>query len=189
MPFTYADESQSGFRMFNNLERRHDGRERNWAMFNTAGGRPTQYKFGVNYVDRTRDFQSRRFHFIPITTQKADTGNLLFDNRLTPEELFIPSNIGTAFRFNEETRPTDAYAGEQTTTAGYGMVDIAMAARTRLVAGARVERFDQTVTTQDPFGSSTRGAGEEQEHRRVPRRELRAGRRCDRICDSATARR
>ena len=63
----------------------------NWATFSTAGGRPTQYKFGVNYVERTRDFQSRRFHFIPITTQKADTGNLLFDNRLPPEELFTPS--------------------------------------------------------------------------------------------------
>ena len=124
----------------------------NWAIMNAAGGRPTQYKFGVNYVERTRDFQSRRFHFIPITTQKADTGNLQFDNRLPPEQIFVSSNIGTAFRFNEETRPTDAYAGDQTTTSGYGMIDIAMAARTRLVAGARVEKFDQTVITQDPFG-------------------------------------
>jgi outer membrane receptor protein involved in Fe transport len=32
------------------------------------------------------------------------------------------------------------------------MADISMTARMRLVAGARVERFDQTVTTQDPFG-------------------------------------
>ena len=150
----------------------------NWAVFNTAGGRPTQYKFGVNYVDRSRDFRSRRFHFIPITTQKADAGNLQFDNRLPPEEIFIPSNIGTAMRFNEETRPTDAYDGEQTTAAGYGMIDIAFAARTRLVAGARIENFDQTVTTLDPFGLfQTRGAGAEQEHRRVPVRELRPGRR------------
>ena len=124
----------------------------NWAIMNAAGGRPTQYKFGLNYVERSRDFQSRRFHFIPITTQKADTGNLQFDNRLPPEEIFVSSNIGTAFRFNEETRPTDAYAGDQTTMSGYGMIDIAMAARTRLVAGARVEKFDQTVITQDPFG-------------------------------------
>ncbi|MGH8519786.1 MAG: TonB-dependent receptor domain-containing protein, partial [Panacagrimonas sp.] len=53
---------------------------------------------------------------------------------------------------NEETRPTDAYAGEQQTTAGYGMLDVALGNRTRLSGGARVERFDQTVTTQDPFG-------------------------------------
>jgi outer membrane receptor protein involved in Fe transport len=152
VPFTYADESQSGFRMFNELTDDTADVAANWATLSGAGGRPTQYKFGVSYVDRQRDFRSRRFHFIPITTQKADAGNLLFDNRLGPEQLFVSGNIGTAFRFNEETRPTDAYEGEQSTTAGYGMVDIALTGRSRLVGGVRVERFDQTVTTQDPFG-------------------------------------
>jgi hypothetical protein len=151
-PFLYADESQSGFRMFNELNDDTTDASVNWSTFSTAGGRPTQLKFGVNYIERERDFRSRRFHFIPITTQKADAGNLLFDQRLPPEQIFVSSNIGTAMRFNEETRPTDAYRGDQTTTAGYGMVDIAMSARTRLVAGARVENFDQTVITQDPFG-------------------------------------
>ncbi len=95
---------------------------------------------------------------------------------LTPEELFAPRNIGTAFRFNEETRPIDAYAGDQTTTSGYGMVDIALTARTRLIAGARVERFDQTVVTQDPFGLFAREIhGDQQEHRRVPGDQPRAG--------------
>lgn len=151
-PFTYADESQSGFRMFNDLQDDTTDVSANWAIFTTAAGRPTQYKFGASYVDRSREFRSRRFHFIPVTTQKADTGNLLFDNRLPPEQIFVSSNIGTAMRFNEETRPTDAYDGQQITASGYGVVDIAFAARTRLVAGARVENFDQTVTTLDPFG-------------------------------------
>ena len=151
-PFLYADESQSGFRMFNELNDDTVDAQFNWSVFNTAGSRPTQYKFGAAYVDRGRDFQSRRFHYIPITTQKADTGNLLFNQALPPEEIFVSSNIGTAFRLNEETRPTDAYRGDQTTASGYGMVDIALSARTRMIVGARLERFDQTVTTQDPFG-------------------------------------
>lgn len=151
-PFTYADESQSGFRMFNELTDDTIDTAANWSITTAAGGRPTQYKFGFNYVDRERDFQSRRFHFIPITTQKADTGNLLYDNKLPPEQLFTPQNIGVAFRFNEETRPVDAYAGDQATTAGYGMVDLTITPQTRLVGGVRVERFDQTVVTQDPFG-------------------------------------
>jgi hypothetical protein len=150
--YTYADESQSGFRMFNTLADDTNEVAFNWATHTGAGGKPTQYKFGFSYVDRSRDFLSRRFHFIPITSQKADGGNLLFTNTLPPEEIFVPSNIGTAMRFNEETRPTDAYRGDQSTTSGYGMVDIAMSSRTRLVAGARVEGFDQTVVTQDPFG-------------------------------------
>jgi TonB-dependent receptor len=152
LPFVYADESQSGFRMFNTLDDDTMDVAFNWATLTSARGKPTQVKVGVNYVERTRDFSSRRFHFIPVTTQKADSGNLMFDNRLGPEEIFTSSNIGTAFRLNEETRPTDAYAGDQKTTSGYGMVDIAMTARTRVIAGARVERFDQTVVTQDPFG-------------------------------------
>jgi hypothetical protein len=152
VPFVYADESQSGFRMFNVLDDDTVDGQFNWSIFNTAGNRPTQYKFGFAFIDRGRDFRSRRFHFIPVTTQKADAGNLLFDQTKQPEEIFISSNIGTAFRLQEETRPTDAYRGDQTTASAYGMVDIAMSARTRLIVGSRVERFDQTVTTQDPFG-------------------------------------
>ena len=107
--YTYADESQSGFRMFNELTDDTADVALNWATLSAAGGKPTQYKFGFAYADRSRDFLSRRFHFIPITTQKADTGNLLFDNTLPPEQIFVESNIGTAFRLSEETRPTDAY--------------------------------------------------------------------------------
>ncbi len=151
-PPVLADESQSGFRLFNNLDDETVDAAVNWSSFSSAGARPTQYKFGISYVDRNRDFQSRRFRFIPITLSKADPPAILFNATLQPEELFTPNNIGVAFRFNEETRPTDAYDGAQTTTAGYGMIDIALSARTRLNGGARVERFDQEVNTFDPFG-------------------------------------
>jgi outer membrane receptor protein involved in Fe transport len=147
-----ADESQSGFRLFNSLDDETIDGALNWSSFSSAGSRPTQYKFGVSYVDRTRDFESRRFRFIPITLSKADPPAILFNAALQPEELFTPQNIGVAFRFNEETRPTDAYSGDQTTASAYGMIDLAWSARTRLNGGVRVERFDQTVNTFDPFG-------------------------------------
>jgi hypothetical protein len=148
--FLLADESQSGFRMFNELADDTLDVAANWAIFNTAGGRPTQYKFGASRIGRTRDFSSRRFRMVPSVLNKD--GAVPVNLALTPEELFAGANIGGAFRFSEETRPVDAYDGEQTTTAGYGMVDVSLAARTRLVAGARVERFDQQVNTFDPFG-------------------------------------
>jgi outer membrane receptor protein involved in Fe transport len=138
--------------MFNDLTDDTADLTLNWATLSTTGGRPTQYKFGFAYADRSRDFLSRRFHFIPITSQKADSGHLFFNNTLPPEEIFIESNIGTAFRLSEETRPTDAYRGEQSTTSAYGMVDVSLSGRMRLIAGGRVEGFDQTVITQDPFG-------------------------------------
>lgn len=145
--FVLADESQIGFRMFSNLDDKTADVAGNWSAFSTKGGRATQVKMGVSYIERTRDFAARRFRFIPITTQKADTGNLLFNPALSPEELYSSANIGFAFRLNEETKPVDAYDGEQKTTSGYGMVDVAMSANTRLVAGARVERVNQTVNT------------------------------------------
>jgi TonB-dependent receptor len=151
-PPVLADESQSGFRLFNNLDDETIDAAFNWSSFSSAGARPTQYKFGVNYVDRTRDFQSRRFRYIPVVLSKSDPPVLQFDATKQPEELYTTENIGRAFRFNEETRPVDAYDGAQTTTSAYGMIDIAFSANTRLNGGARVERFDQTVNTFDPFG-------------------------------------
>ena len=147
-----ADESQSGFRLFNNLDDETIDAALNWSTFSSAGSRPTQYKFGVSYIDRTRDFASRRFRYIPVVLSKSDPPVLLFDATRQPEELFTNDNIGRAFRFNEETRPVDAYDGAQTTASAYGMVDIAFSARTRVNGGVRVERFEQTVNTFDPFG-------------------------------------
>jgi hypothetical protein len=148
-PFTLADESQSGFQMFSALDDDTLDVAANWSTYKT-GARPIQYKFGFSYVDRDRTFVSRRFRYIPITLTKD--GSVQFDNKLPPEELYTSENIGRAFRFNEETRPTDAYDGAQFTAAGYGMIDAALGDRMRLVTGARIERFDQEVTTFDPFG-------------------------------------
>lgn len=149
-PFLLADESQSGFRMFNDLEDRTADVAASWSTLLSAGGKPTQLKFGVSYIDRTRDFESRRFRFIPMT---GGSGNVLpIDLTQQPEALFASENIGTFFRFNEETRPVDAYDGAQTTTSVYGMGDFTLSPRLRLIAGARVERFDQQVDTFDPFG-------------------------------------
>jgi hypothetical protein len=148
-PYTLADESQSGFQMFNDLKDDTVDFGANWSTFQT-GQQLIQYKFGFSYIDRDRTFVSRRFRYIPITAKKD--GALPFDNKLPPEELYTPENIGTAFRFNEETRPTDAYEGAQFTASGYGMIDAGIGDRTRLVTGVRIERFDQDVTTFDPFG-------------------------------------
>jgi hypothetical protein len=150
--FTLADESQSGFRMFNELNDDTIDVGANWSVFSTAGDRPTQYKFGLAYVERARDFTSRRFRYIPVVLNKSDPPAVQFNAQLPPEQLYTSSNIGTAFNFQETTRPVDAYDGEQKTTSGYGMMDMALTARSRLVAGVRVESFDQVVNTFDPFG-------------------------------------
>ena len=162
--FTLADESQSGFRMFNDLNDDTVDAAANWSVFSTAGSRPTQFKFGVGYVERTRDFVSRRFRYVPVILNKTDPPAPQYDATLPPEQLYTDANIGTAFAFTETTRPVDAYDGEQSTIAGYGMVDLALSARTRLIAGARVENFDQVVNTFDPFGLFERTVSSENQN-------------------------
>jgi outer membrane receptor protein involved in Fe transport len=147
--FLLADESQSGFRMFNTLDDDSVDVSANWTVLG-ARQTATFFKFGASFVNRTRDFASRRFRFIPNT---ANTGGAVgIDLSLPAETLFASDNVGRVFRFNEETRPVDAYDGDQKTYAGYGLADLALSDRLRLVAGARVERFEQQVNTFDPFG-------------------------------------
>jgi TonB-dependent receptor len=143
--FQLADESQSGFRMFNDMDESTREVSVNWSRFFTNwAGLPTMIKAGPYYSMRDRDFASRRFRFIPISTSGLDlTG--------TPESLFTPANIGPKFELREETRSTDFYAAEQTIAAGYAMIDLPLSNRLRLVGGLRVERFEQQVDTFDLF--------------------------------------
>jgi outer membrane receptor protein involved in Fe transport len=144
-PYVLADESQSGFRMFNEQTDDTLDVQANWSVLSNIGGRPVQWKFGPSYTRRTRDFSSRRFRYIPV----SPSSTLL---RQAPETIFATQNIGTAFRFNEETRPVDAYDAELENLAMYGQADAALGTRARLVAGLRVENFKELVNTFDPFG-------------------------------------
>lgn len=145
--FVLADESQSGLRMFNALDDDSLDVAANWSTFGIVGGKATQFKFGTQYANRTRDFASRRFRFVPVNLSGLDLS-------AQPEQLFTAENIGPKFEIKEETRATDFYDAEQTTTGVYGMADIALGNRLRVVGGARVERFDQQVNTFDLFDFS-----------------------------------
>jgi outer membrane receptor protein involved in Fe transport len=148
-----ADESQSGLRMYNDLNEDAIDASASWSTFFTNwAGLPTMVKFGPQYIWRERDFSSRRFRYVPINTVGLDLTQ-------TPEELFVPENIGPYFEFREETRSTDTYDAKQELVSVFGMVDLPLAPSWRLVGGVRVENFDQTVTTYDPFDLSLGGTG------------------------------
>ena len=149
--FVLADESQSGLRQFNDLVDDSVELSANWStLVENWAGLPTQLKFGTSYIDRTRDFLSRRLRFVPTNTRGLDLSR-------PAEELFTSSFIGPNFQLKEETRPTDQYDAAQETLSAYGMVDVPLAVRLRLVAGARVENFRQRVDTFDPFARAVFG--------------------------------
>ena len=169
--FVLADESQSGLRQFNDLVDDSIEGSANWStLFEQWGGLASQAKFGGNYIDRSRDFESRRLRFVPRNlvggTGTFTTRSILqrlgsrggsttrVDLSLPAEELFTVGNIGEAFELKEETRGTDRYDAAQTVTSFYGMIDLPLSASTRLVTGARVEQFRQDVETLDPFSGT-----------------------------------
>ena len=170
--FVLADESQSGLRQFNQLADDTVEGSANWStLFQQWGGLASQVKFGGNYIDRARDFQSRRLRFVPRSIVSGSTGatttrgieqrlggawrrGARIDLSLPAEQLFTVEHIGEAFELKEETRGTDRYDAAQTLTSFYGMIDLPLSASTRLVTGARVEQFRQDVETLDPFAGT-----------------------------------
>jgi len=143
--FQLADESQSGFRMFNDLDEDTTEVALNWTIaFTGPRGLPAQLKVGPSYQKRQRDFSSRQFRLAPLDVRN-------FDLTRSPEELFSPQNIGPRFELIENTRPTDAYSAEQRVGAFFAMVDMPVSLRSRLVAGVRIENFREQVDTFDLF--------------------------------------
>ncbi len=146
--YVLADESQSGLRQFNDLLDNTIETSGNWStLFEQWDGLASQVKFGSSYLDRDRDFLSRRLRFTPRNAAGIDLSAPV-------EQIFAPANIGRAFELREETRGTDRYDAAQRVGAFYGMVDLPLSARTRLVTGARVEQFSQQVETLDPFAGT-----------------------------------
>ncbi len=143
--YVLADESQSGFRMFNDLDDEVVELAADWsAYFTQWEGLPAMLKVGPKITMRERDFSSRRFRMTPRVAG-------LVDITRTPELIFTPANIGRAFELREETRPTDTYRAEQTVQALYAMTDLPITRNLRIIGGARLERSEQIVDTFDPF--------------------------------------
>ena len=170
--FVLADESQSGLRQFNDLADDSLESSANWStLFEQWNGLASQVKLGANYIDRQRDFRSRRFRFVPRNIVTGGTGAATARNvasrlglqqrdaarvdlSLPAEQLFTRDNIGNGFELKEETRGTDRYDATQKVGSFYAMVDLPLSARSRLVTGARIEQFRQVVETLDPFSGT-----------------------------------
>lgn len=146
--YVLADESQSGFRMFNDLDDEVVELGADWTLFFAQWeDLPASVKLGPRATFRERDFSSRRFRMTPRVAG-------LVDITQAPEMIFTPANLGEAFEIREETRPTDSYQAQQTVQAFYAMTDLPISRNFRVIGGARVERSEQVVDTFDPFSTA-----------------------------------
>ena len=103
------------------------------------------FTVGFRGTFRHRDFQARRFRFIPV---RSTTLNLFAPSN----QLFARENIRPdGFQIIEFTRATDRYEADMDIYAGYAMVDMNLGSRWRVTGGVRVEDADINVVTLDPL--------------------------------------
>ena len=144
--YEYFDDSQSSFRMFNNLDETIHNPQASIMLPFYKKGVTGSFKFGANASFRERDFNSRRFRL----ALRGSSRN--FDTTLPPNDLFSQDNIRPdGFEITETTRITDSYLGDRDVFGYFGMVDLNFSQKLRVIAGLRIEDARQDVTTFDQF--------------------------------------
>lgn len=111
------------------------------------------FKTGFKRVDKSRDFEMRRFTFSPQTFSDTFDPGLLDE---PVEEVFSDEHINSGeFVIQEFTRPSDEYTAEQTITGVYLMADSRLNEYFGLTGGLRYESSDQEVTSYSIIGERT----------------------------------
>lgn len=95
-------------------------------------------RFGSASRFNEREFDFRRFRYEGIVGS---------DGTLPATELFDPARNGISYTLVERTDRTDGYRASQTLVAGFGMLDWRVVPWLRVVGGARLEAFRQTVAS------------------------------------------
>lgn len=142
-PYTYLNLGDSGFRFFNNLNDRIYEPQADWGIPFFKGKISGLLKAGFRGTIRRRDFDSRRFRFVPVRLSTLDF--TLSDNAILSTINIRPDG----FVAREVTRATDTYAAEMDVYGGFGMVDLNIGGKLRVVAGVRMEDANINVTTLD----------------------------------------
>lgn len=141
--YIFSALGSSGIRFFSDLKDRIYEPQADFSTPFVKGSISGLFKFGFRGTLRSRDFQARRFRFIP---QQISTLNLFQPSN----SLFAPENIRpNGFQLVEFTRGTDRYDASMDIYAGFAMIDLALGQKWRVVGGVRIEDADQLVTTID----------------------------------------
>ncbi|MCW5965729.1 MAG: TonB-dependent receptor [Bryobacterales bacterium] len=135
----------SGLRFFNKLNDRIYEPHAEFDKPFYKGSISGLLRVGFRATLRERDFAARRFRFVPIRIATID-------RTLPSNQLFAPENITPdRFQLRENTRGTDTYDALMDVYAGFGMLDVTLGSRWRVIGGARIEDAKIEVNTIDPL--------------------------------------
>lgn len=140
--YIFSAFGSSGIRFFSNLEDRIYEPQADFGIPFFKGRVTGMWKTGFRATIRRRDFEARRFRYIPQSNS--------LDLFLPSNQLFAPENIRpNGFQIVEYTRGTDTYNANMDVYAGYSMLDVGLGSRWRIVGGVRFESADIGVVTVD----------------------------------------
>lgn len=120
--------------------------------FSQWSGLKSTFSVGGFLSYRDRGSKTRRFIYTnngaPASYLNGNINDVMSPDRTNQA-------IGTGFAFSEITGPNDSYRGEQIINAGYGQLDMPLITNLRMIAGARYEASQITVTTYDVFSTTS----------------------------------
>ena len=126
-----------------------------------------QFKAGIAYLHKTRDFRERKFNYRDNSLNFNDFGGDI-DAYFSAQSLGVIGESNGAFTFGntieEGTRLANSYDGEQEVAALYGMLDAPLSRRLRLIGGVRYETTQMEIVSLD----STKALGEIDERDLLP---------------------
>ena len=99
------------------------------------------FKLGGYYRRKHRDYGA---HDVLILRSDSASFSGLDGNieTLPPEQVFAPENLGTYFSYIASPNNNDPFFADDNVGAAYGMVDIPVLSRLRVVTGVRAEQWD-----------------------------------------------
>ena len=117
------------------------------ALFNPASFLSINVKGGFSSDSTERESQLTRFEYKWFSVGNDPSSVTSNQN---PDEVLSADNIGpNGFLLSNNTRGSDGYDAERTTTAFYGMLETTWFDRLDIIVGARSEAFTQSLDTYD----------------------------------------
>lgn len=109
-------------------------------------GKELEFKTGVFYEDKTRDFGARNLGYVKSTPT--------FQTSLPIDMFFSPQNFNskTGIRIDEQTNPNDSYDASNNMLAAYASVNYALGKKFNTIAGLRAEQNSQKLNSADLVG-------------------------------------
>ena len=133
----------AAYRSFSDLHESGWNLGMDYKVFLGEPGRGATVKVGTNYRTADRDVEASAYSIQNLSLPDSDL-------TLAPEEIFSDANFAANHFIMVVDNQVGNYTAHDRILSGYAMTELPLSARTRLVAGARVESADLDVTTTLP---------------------------------------